>query len=142
MRSTPDGIVVGRALVDAGDVVWLSPTHVRDWLETRPQDVVLTAEKWVNPDGTVTLKPKRVAKGTPVQTIVGSHIVFGESFEAASRLAQQELKKQALAVMKHRRQYWRHLCATALTRDLPTWIGTPRGEVCAHCGRKEKAGQQ
>ncbi len=139
LRSTPDGIVVGRALVDASDVVWLSPVHTRDWLETRPQDVVVSAEKWVTETGAVELRPKRVNKGAPVPTIVGQHIVFGESMDAAALRAKAELKKQFDATVKYRRSWWRHLCGSALTKNLPTWVGTPRGEACAHCARTEKA---
>jgi hypothetical protein len=137
IRATADGYVVGRGLCDAGVVEWLSPTHVREWMETRPKDIVLTAEKWANEDGSVTLKPKRVARGTPVPTLVGHHIAFGESMDAAALRANGELRKQFDAMVRNRISYWRHLCGESLQNGLPLWLGTPRGESCRHCGAEE-----
>lgn len=138
IRSTPDGYTVGRALVDENGVQWLSPTHVRDWTETRPVDLVLKAEKWVTEGGGVELRPKRVAKGSPVYTTVGQHVVFGEALDSAAHRARLELRKMFDAVARGRRVYWRHLCGDALVKDLPTWVGVPRGEACPHCGHAEK----
>jgi len=137
VKSTPDGYAVGRALVADADVTWLTPMHHREWLETRPQDVVVAAEKWANEDGTVTLKPTRTNKGTPIQTVVGHHLVFGESADATAHRAKGELKKLFDTIIKSKRAYWRHKCPSQLLKDLPLWAATPRGEACAHCGLQE-----
>lgn len=134
VRATPDGYVVGRALVSEADVEWLSPRHEREWLETRPKDITITAEKWANEDGTVTLKPKRVNKGAPVQTVVGYHLVFGEMFDSAAHRAKGELHRQMQAVIKSRQSFWRHKCEKQIHKGLPQWAPTLLGEACAHCG--------
>lgn len=138
VRSTADGFAVGRALIDANAVQWVTPSHARPWLETRPVDVVVSAEKWANEDGTVTLKPKRVNKGSPTLTTVGTHVVFGEAFDSAAHRAKGELKKMFDAALRSRRATWRHLCPEQKAVDLPVWVGTPVGEACAHCGKAER----
>lgn len=134
IKSTPDGYVVGRGVAVAESIEWLSPTHTREWLETRPKDITITAEKWANEDGTVTLKPKRVNKGAPVPTVVGYQVVFGELFDSAAHRAKGELSRQMKAVLQARKTYWRHLCSKQLRDGLPTWAPTLHGEACAICG--------
>lgn len=138
LMRTPDGYVVGRAVVDAKDVEWISPKYVRDVQETRPQDIVLKAEKWANEDGTVTLKSKRVAKGTPVLQTVAKQVVFGEGFDAMAQRARAELKAQALAVSKQYTEHWRHICPDTLTEwGLPMQVALPVGKPCQQCGLKK-----
>lgn len=137
VKSTPDGYAVGRGLASADSIEWLSPTHTREWLETRPKDITVTAEKWANEDGTVTLKPTRVNKGAPVPTRVGYHIVFGELYDSAAHRAKGELAKMLNATLKGRRTYWRHRCPVQSFNELPLWSATPNGEVCSHCGATE-----
>ena len=138
LRSTPDGYAVGLSTVAADSVEWLTPTHVREHHETRPKDDVLRAEKWVNEDGSVTLKPKRVAKGAPTLTVVGTQVVFGEALDAMAHRAKGALKAQVAALLKSRKSHWRHLCAAAVPPGaLPLWRPTPHGEACAQCGAAE-----
>lgn len=138
VRATPDGYAVGRALIDAGAVTWVTPTHVRPWSETRPRDVMVPAVKQANLGGNVELKPARLVKGVPVMVTTGQHVVFGESMDAAAQRSKLELRKQFDAMVRGRRVFWRHLCASKVLDGLPTWLGTARGEVCPHCGAAEK----
>lgn len=137
VKATADGYVVGRALVDLGAVEWISPSHTRPWLETRPTDVRVPALVQGNIGGRTELRAARTAKGVPVPTTVGYEVVFGEMLDSASQRAKGELKRMIEGVVKRRRTYWRHLCAAALMQDLPTRIATLNGERCAHCGKGE-----
>jgi len=80
-----------------------------------------------------------VAKGVPVATQVGWHIVFGEMLEAAALRARTELRSQFDALVKKRRSHWRHLCPEQLRDGLPLWAATPHGEDCAKCGATQRA---
>ena len=140
VRATPDGYVVGRALVEASGVEWISPTHVRPWTETRPTDVRVPAQMVGVFGGQAELKPARTAKGVPVATQVGVHVVFGELLDAAAHRAKGELKRMFDALLKARRSYSRHLCATNEAGDSVSpadpsrlWRALPLGEPCPHC---------
>lgn len=137
VRATADGYVVGRAIVDASAVTWLSPRHERPWIETRPQDVRIPALKEANIGGNVELKPARLVKGVPVAQTVAWHIVFGEMLDAAVHRAREELRRQFDALVKGRRSWWRHKCAKHEHNHLPVWLGVPLGETCPHCGATE-----
>lgn len=133
-RKTPDGYVVGRAVVSVADIEWLSPTHVRDWQETRPVDMVLKSEKVLDEGGRVVLKPVRTVKGKPVLTTVGKHVVFGELPDSAVQRAKEELQSQVLAELRRSAPQWRHLCAERKRDGLPLWLAQPLGQACVHCG--------
>lgn len=138
-RKTPDGYVVGRALVPLDGVEWISPTHTRDWQETRPTDIPRKTEKVRDENGLVTLRPASVVKGKPRDTVVGRHVVFGESPDAAVDRAKRELQLQVAAELARNAPTWRHLCREQLIDGLPTWAATPVGAECVHCGREQKA---
>lgn len=137
-KKTPDGFVVGRALVAMDGVEWCSPTHVRDVQETRPQDVVLKAEKVLNEAGLVELKPKRVAKGVPVLTTVGKQVVFGEQHDTSAKRARDELTELMKREWKVTAPHWRHLCAESKLSGLPMLLSTRVGRACTHCGLTER----
>ena len=141
LMRTPDGYVTGRALVEAKDVEWLSPKHVRDVQETRPHDIVLKAEKVLDDEGHVQLRPKRVAKGTPVLETVGKQVVFGEMLEAATLRARTELKAMVFSLSRNRTPFWQHLCAEAQHEPskLPLKLSSPKGRPCAACGETEES---
>ena len=144
VRSTPDGFVVGRALVDASAVTWLSPTHVRPWLETRPTDVRIPALVQGNIGGNTELKPARTAKGVPVATPVAWEVLFGEAHDTSSKRAHDELGRQIRATWNGRPTWWRHNCPkklrsglTGTEPTLPERVATRTGEPCAHCRATE-----
>lgn len=136
MRATSDGYVVGRALVEASDVEWLSPTHVRPYTETRPTDVNIPAMRQGNIGGQVELKPARFAKGVPIATQVGVEVVFGEALDAAALRAKRELKSQFDALVKTRKTWWRHLCERSKRDGWAQWRAVRHGQAC-DCGATE-----
>lgn len=140
VRATPDGYVVGRALVDVAAVEWLSPTHVRPHHKNLPTDVRIPAMKQGAVGGQVELKPARLAKGRPVPTQVGVEVIFGEALDATALRASRELKAIFAAMVKSRRTYWRHLCTAKITvTGADEWFtlrSTPHGEAC-ECGATE-----